>query len=82
MLDPQVGKFTSSFKKVKLVLHGFAASQKVKINGKAHACQAASNSYFLPLEKFDPIADPPSMGKEDVLVTTFDYSTEQIVIEW
>ena len=81
-IEEQDGKFLSLLKRTKLVLHGFTATQKIKVNGRTSECQAEINSFFLPLEKFDPIDDPDSMGEEDVMVLTFDYSSDRIELTW
>ena len=68
--------------KLKLVLHHFRPLQTVHVNGRSTACQLTKTSYFLPLEKYDPINDPDSMGEEEVIVSTMDYSRELMQITW
>jgi hypothetical protein len=41
-----------------------------------------SHSYFTPLEKYDPIHDPDSMGEEQVLVFETSYITDPVEIGW
>ncbi len=77
------GGFKSTYKKTKLVLHGFDHTLKqVKVNGQARSLTSASNSFFAGLEKYDPIKDPEPAPTENVLVTEFDYHTNEIAIQW
>ncbi len=80
ILEPQAGGFSSSLEKVKLVLHGFGDLHQVKVNGQQQDCQRETNSFFLPLEKYDPINDPDTMGHEEVRVTRFAYSAQRTEI--
>jgi alpha-glucosidase len=80
ILDKQVGKFETTLTSIKLVLHGFGNIQTVNVNGYDHECKPANNSYFLPLEKYDPINDPDSMGHEEVQVSYFNNSKDQLEI--
>lgn len=81
-IEKQVGDFKSELKNVSLVLHGFDGLQKINVNGQSNTCKKEKNSFFLPLEKYDPINDPDSMGEEEVIISQFDYSSGQIVIFW
>ena len=79
-LEKQSGSFKSLLTDLTLVLHGFGTDQTAEVNGKSHKFEKKVHSLFLPLEKYDPINDPDSMGEETVLTTTFAYSSEEIVI--
>ncbi len=81
-LEKPVGGFKSPLKNMKLILHGFGSLTQLDVNGRSINCSKDTNSFFLPLEKYDPINDPDSMGEEEVIVSQFDYSAEQIVISW
>lgn len=74
------GKFQSNYSSIQLVLHGFEKINHVAVNGEAHHSQETSFSYFTPLEKYDPINDPESMGHETVQAASFPYSTAQLEI--
>ncbi|CAN5368619.1 glycoside hydrolase family 31 protein [soil metagenome] len=76
------GSFISSLINLKLVLHGFDGVQSVNIQGGNHGLEPTVNALFLPLEKYDPINDPDTMGEERVLTTSAGYTSEEIVIQW
>lgn len=78
----QEGTFKSPLKNVKLILHGFDELQQLNVNGESKSCSKAANSFFIPLEKYDPINDPDSMGEEEVIVSQFSYSPDRIDISW
>ncbi len=81
-LEKSQGNYKGSLVNLKLVLHGFDLIKSLIVNGKSQAINATINTFFLPLEKYDPINDPDTMGEEDVLSTTFAYSSEEIVIQF
>ncbi len=82
IVEKQAGNFSSLLKHMKLVLHGFDKLQQININGQMQNCQTIMNSFFLPLEKYDPINDPDSMGEEEVIISHGNYSPERIEISW
>jgi len=75
------GSYPSEYKKLKLILHGIV-SKEVTINSEKKKLEELVHSYFLPMEKFDPFADPESMGEENVLTTSINYSSEKIEVRW
>jgi alpha-glucosidase len=75
------GSFKTSYKKLKIVLHGSSASQAT-INGKLFTLNESQHSFFAPLEKYDPINEPDSMGEEPVRWFETDYTDTQIEIRW
>jgi len=75
------GDFTSSYKKIKIVLHGSRAD-KISFNGKTRALSHHIHSFFAPLEKYDPINEPDSMGEENVKVGFAQYTSEKIELSW
>ncbi len=81
-IEEQAGAFRSTNKTIKLVLHGTSPIQQVKVNSKSVACHHTKNIFFLPLEKYDPITDPDTMGNEEVQEATFPYTSETIEISW
>jgi alpha-glucosidase len=81
IVSAEKGNFKTPYKKLKVVLHGCTASEGT-IHKKAQPLTTQIHSFFSPLEKYDPINDPDSMGEETVLVAEVDYSTETIEILW
>lgn len=75
------GTFETSYKKIKLILHGTQANS-VTVNGVIHSLSHQVHSFFTPLEKYDPIHEPDSMGEEAVLTTLIDYSDDRLEIAW
>ncbi|MBL7850874.1 MAG: glycoside hydrolase family 31 protein [Cyclobacteriaceae bacterium] len=82
ILDPAEGTYQPVFNSVKLVLHGDASVRRFMVNGKPVEAQTRTSSFFLPLERYDPINEPDSMGEETVVEATFPYSNEAIKITW
>lgn len=81
-LDKQEGNFRSGITSIRLVLHGVLPIDRIAVNGKPVDCATTLNTFFLPLEKYDPITDPDTMGEESVQVATFPYTKETIAITW
>jgi len=75
------GTYASTLKKVTLVLHGFNTNS-ISLNGKAVELKKAVNSFFAPLEKFDPFYDPAPAPSEDVLSFEVPYSVNPMVIQF
>jgi alpha-glucosidase len=77
------GKFKSTVKKLKVVLHGFENTlETVYVNNHEHECHHAVNQYFSGLEKYDPIKDPEPAPQEDVMVMSMEYNSNEITIHW
>ena len=72
-IGPTEGSFVPSFRRVKLVLHGFGESVRVELDGKEITSSAEQHSFFLPMEKFDPLADAEPVGSEMVNMVSFPY---------
>jgi alpha-glucosidase len=75
------GDFISSYKKIKIVLHGSSAD-KISFNGMTLKLTSQVHSFFAPLEKYDPINEPDSMGEENVRVAFAEYTSEKIELSW
>jgi len=81
-LDKQEGKFKSPMATIRLVLHGMSPIKGVRVNGKPVDCATTQHTFFLPLDKFDPILEPDTMGEELVQESTFAFSEELLAITW
>jgi alpha-glucosidase len=83
VLSPVEGNYTSMRKYLKVVFHGMTShSHSVFVNGKQNNLNAAINTFFAPLEKFDPIYDPEPAPREDVYTMETTYTADNIVIHW
>jgi alpha-glucosidase len=81
-IGKQDGEFASTFKVVKLVLHGFESKPSVvRVNGEDRTIVPEMNRFFAGLEKFDPINDPEPAPEEPVFVMEFDYSPNEIILD-
>jgi alpha-glucosidase len=80
-LLPAEGKYTSAFKKLKVIFHDMHTVQ-VTVNGAPHTLQHEINQFFAGLEKFDPISDPEPASQEDVHTIEMAYSASEITLEW
>lgn len=81
-IGEQQGSYHSNFKQIRIILHGFELVRKVVVNGKSFASASKNHSFFQPMEKFDPLIDPASMGEETVYIASFPYSSELLDISW
>ena len=81
VVSPEEGHHQTSFKTMKVVLHG-STSEEVTIHGTRQKLTSQLHSFFAPLQKYDPIKEPDSMGEENVKVITSVYSVSQIEITW
>ncbi|MDZ4715485.1 MAG: glycoside hydrolase family 31 protein [Cytophagales bacterium] len=82
ILEAQTGPFKSPFRRARLILHGFDSIKKIAVNGTPLDAKGIRNSFFQPLEKFDPIIDADSMGDESVFIATFAFTPDTIEITW
>lgn len=81
-IGAQHGQYNSQFKKIKIMLHGFEQHLNFLKDGNDVATEMVSHSFFNPLEKFDPIHDPPALEKEELICMEFENSKEEILISW
>jgi alpha-glucosidase len=79
ILGPQQGKYKPHTKIIKFILHGFDI-ESVQVSGKKHALKKEVLEFFLPLEKFDPLYDPDTMGSEEVLSFEIPYTSNEVVV--
>jgi alpha-glucosidase len=81
VLDAATGTFASTITTLRLVFHHFG-EDVVSVNGHPKPLAREAHSFFIPLEKYDPIHDPESMGQEEVKWITLSYSPERVEITW
>ena len=81
VISEEAGNYQSGFTSIKIVLHG-TTSEEISFNGVVHKLSNQIHSFFSPLEKFDPIKDPESMGEENVKVAISTYLRSEIKIHW
>jgi alpha-glucosidase len=81
-MDAIKGTYRSELATLRIILHGDMTVQQFTINGKKYAAKSARNAYFLPLEKYDPLHDPDTMGEEAVVEVSIAYTSEPIQITW
>ncbi|GHN01262.1 alpha-glucosidase [Cytophagales bacterium WSM2-2] len=81
VLHKAEGSYQPPLEKLRLVFHNLSAADVV-VNGERRKPEHINHSFFLPLEKFDPIIDPDTMGEELVLTTTTNYSSDKLEISW
>lgn len=76
----QEGLFEPSYTSIKFVLHGFD-NKKAKVQGVEQPLATETLEFFLPLEKFDPLGAPDTMGSETVLTTEVAFDKGKITLE-
>ncbi|OEK05834.1 glycoside hydrolase family 31 protein [Roseivirga misakiensis] len=83
VLDDKEGAFTSTFKNLKVYLHGFEATE-FEINGVAASLQQEDIRLIDPITEFDPL---PQRDKKDYLIRgvkflTTEFIDSEIRIKW
>jgi alpha-glucosidase len=81
VVNKSEGSFKEDFAKLKFIFHGLGSSE-VTVNGEHKFLEQLHHSFFSPLEKYDPINDPDSMGEEWVKTIQLAYSREKIEVSW
>jgi len=81
IIDQAEGTWKEHFTKLKFVFHGLHAND-VTVNGERKSLEQFNHSFFSPLEKYDPIHDPDSMGEEWVKAIQVPYSAGKIEVSW
>ncbi len=81
VIGAQEGQYQSNMQALTLYMHHFG-SDGVHVNGQWVAGERVKTSFFKPLEKYDPINDPDSMGEEEVLICRTTWSKETITVNW
>jgi len=75
------GSLKEHFAKLKIFFHSLPADV-ITINGEQKSLEQFHHSFFSPLEKYDPINDPNSMGEEWVKAIQLNYTTDKIEVSW
>lgn len=79
-ISKQDGNYATNWKNIKLMLHGFDGITGISTGPSSFGISTVNHSFFLPLEKFDPINEPDSMGEESIQTATIPFSADQIDI--
>lgn len=81
-IGKQEGGYRTAFETIRIILHGTTPIDQFTMNGTTITTHTARHAYFLPLEKYDPINDPESMGDEEVSIAVIPWSAEKIEITY
>lgn len=81
IVGKQTGTYDAGFETIRIILHG-TNPDCIRVNGKSIPAQPIAHTYFLPLEKYDPIHDPGSMGSEAAVEALLPWSADEIEIHW
>ncbi len=81
VIGSETGKLDSTYTSMRFVFHGMN-SATVSVNGEQKQLTESSHSFFTPLEKYDPINDPESMGEENVRSFEIGYIKDRIELSW
>lgn len=76
------GPYRPKWKDISIVFHSFRHDKEVTVNSKKVSVSLLDHSFFSPLEKFDPINDPETMGSEKVASIKFPFTADEISITW
>jgi alpha-glucosidase len=77
-----VGSYPSPHRVARVVFHGFERLNQVRVNTQDQSIALREHSFFAPLEKYDPINEPDSMGSESVQEINFQLNGSAYVVEW
>jgi alpha-glucosidase len=75
------GDYSSGLSTIKVVFHNMSKGSAF-IDGREEKFSSQLHSFFTPLEKYDPINEPDSMGEEEVKYMVIPYSDEELIISW
>lgn len=75
------GSFREPFALLRFIFHGLSADEAT-VNGERKTLEQFHHSFFSPLEKYDPINDPDTMGEEWVKSIQVPYSSDRIEVSW
>ncbi|RBL94220.1 glycoside hydrolase family 31 protein [Chitinophaga flava] len=53
-LSKVTGSYTSQFKYIRLILHGFDSNQRISVNGSSVSVSTSPFSFLSPISRFDP----------------------------
>lgn len=81
-IGKQEGGYQVTFETIRIILHGITGIDQIRVNGKLTKAASIRHSFFLPLEKYDPILDPDSMGEETVIEAFIPWMNNQIEIHY
>lgn len=81
ILHATEGNYAVPYTQIKFIFHHLLANE-VYIHGERKALQHTPHSFFSPLEKYDPINAPDSMGEEWVKSISVNYTAEKIEVNW
>jgi alpha-glucosidase len=81
ILHPTKGTFKVSYTMLKLIFHGLQPDA-ISHHGERRELHPYAHTFFSPLEKYDPINQPDSMGEEWVKTCTLNYSAEKMEVNW
>ena len=79
VIGKQEGKYVPVTKTFKVILHSFDIDSAVGDN-QSFKLKKETLEFFLPLEKFDPLYDPETMGEEEILSLELPFNEKEITI--
>jgi len=82
ILKESKGNFSSKYKKISLVLHGFNDTSSMKVNGKLTRFSESVIDILTTLSDSDPLYTHARKFSQAVISSTFNNETPEIVIEW
>jgi len=74
------GNYTSKFKQLKLMLHGFEGVKSVEVNGRTISFNTETMQLIKPVSSFDPVGKENSADSEEVSSAVFENISEAIQI--
>jgi alpha-glucosidase len=81
-LEKAEGNYTSSFRQMTFVFHGFPAMDSLKVGGNTVAVSRKLHTFFEPYEKFDPIEEAMRIDQEEVQYARALYVTDDVTVSW
>lgn len=82
VIGEAAGRYATPVKKMRVFFHGFEWPLAVQVNNHPVPANRHEYSFFAPLEKYDPLHAPDSMGSEVICHIEFEPTAAATVITW
>lgn len=76
------GKYTSHFKFVKYIFHGFDFKSALNVDGKKYTAERGQVAFIQALSTFDPIGSPGYQPKNEVQWITTGWTGNSMTLKW
>ncbi|MCC5920456.1 MAG: glycoside hydrolase family 31 protein [Cyclobacteriaceae bacterium] len=82
VLEEAEGSYSTDYKEVKIILHGFNHQNKYKLDGKKTDASKEMNRFFEAISKFDPVGDENEPEEYEVHTFQISNTNNAIKLTW